>query len=117
MTAPDYRRYPVQPPKNPTPGLFRLDDQLRVRRAAWVDAEKQPTCWHGHALSDSGGSTLVCVHRPSPLRPACGSMVWVHRFERKGRLWLADVASDEARMFRELELTVDDILRYFGATL
>lgn len=98
----------ARPAPDPLPGLFRLHDQLRPRRKLWVLPSSPITDWYGHRLADSG-TTHVLACRD------CGALVWVFR-GLKGRLYIADVSDDEARMFRELEYTVDQVLTYLGAT-
>jgi hypothetical protein len=102
------------PLQNPAPrGLFRLDGALRPRRMLWVLQGDVLKCARGHLLADHGEPVLTCRE--------CDAQMWIHRSWQprtsRLRLWVSDLASDEARMIRELELTVEDVLRYLGATV
>jgi hypothetical protein len=102
------------PLQNPAPrGLFRLDGAWMPRRTFWVLEGDPLRCARKHLVADRGESVITCRE--------CDAQIWVkrERYPRGpgARLWVSDLASEEARMIRELELTVDDVLRYLGATI
>lgn len=87
-------------------GLVQIGSCLRPRRSLFILANEPITCANKHLVRDSGSPILTCS--------SCHENVWVFQVG-KGRLYIADLSQDEARLFREREHSVDAILRYIGA--
>ena len=95
------------------------------RRAAGFVAGGQLSCClgHVHAAWIGRDGKLRCYHRldaADPRSPRCGALLFVLVFPSAGDaagplLWAADVDEHDLRIIERGQLSVSQILNYFGA--